>query len=225
MIKENLTQIHGYWCPGFLLHQDINNHGTEYAVYINVFHEEVFQLPAPSPCLEIIENHIGHKGLTHCDHMMPYAMHQASWSTLVWWYLVISSRPCHYLNQCKPTDNWKLRSKIQWNSNQNTCTKILFQENSFKNVVCNIVAILFGLLLCQRLGGPRAHLTQVCTALCPMASFTKELHPWLAKRPLKTNGRLANCGLTSLIKGATGGLWGSTHPGVNQPALSKHLNF
>ena len=36
-----------------------------------------------------------------------------------------------------------------------------------------------------------------------MASFTKEVNPRLAKRPLKTNGRLANRGLTSLVKEAT----------------------
>ena len=30
-----------------------------------------------------------------------------------------------------------------------------------------------------------------------VASFTKEINPILAKRPLKTNGRLANIGLTS----------------------------
>ena len=36
----------------------------------------------------------------------------------------------------------------------------------------------------------------------PVASFTKEVNPRLAKRPLKTNGRLANRGLTSLVKWA-----------------------
>ena len=36
-----------------------------------------------------------------------------------------------------------------------------------------------------------------------VASFTKEVNPRLAKRPLKTNGRLANRGLTSLVKEAT----------------------
>ena len=39
----------------------------------------------------------------------------------------------------------------------------------------------------------------------PVASFTKDVNPRLAKRPLKTNGRLANHGLTSLVKEATGG--------------------
>ena len=33
--------------------------------------------------------------------------------------------------------------------------------------------------------------------------FTKEVNLRLAKRPLKTNGCLANCGLTSLVKEAT----------------------
>ena len=39
----------------------------------------------------------------------------------------------------------------------------------------------------------------------PVASFTKEVDPRLAKRPLVFNGRLANHGLTSLVKEATGG--------------------
>ena len=32
-----------------------------------------------------------------------------------------------------------------------------------------------------------------------VASFTKEVNPWLAKRPLKTKGRLANLELISLV--------------------------
>ena len=41
-----------------------------------------------------------------------------------------------------------------------------------------------------------------------MASFTKEVNSRLVKRPLKTNGRLANLELTSLVKEATvGGNW------------------
>ena len=36
-----------------------------------------------------------------------------------------------------------------------------------------------------------------------MVCFTKEVNLWLAKRPLKTNGRLANLKLTSLAKEAT----------------------
>ena len=45
-----------------------------------------------------------------------------------------------------------------------------------------------------------------CSYLPAVASFTKEVNPRLAKRPLKTNGRLANRGLTSLVKEATAGV-------------------
>ena len=37
-----------------------------------------------------------------------------------------------------------------------------------------------------------------------VASFTKDVNPRLAKRPLKTKGRLANLELTSLLKEAPG---------------------
>ena len=40
--------------------------------------------------------------------------------------------------------------------------------------------------------------------LRPVASFTEEVNPRLAKRPLKINGRLANLELISLVKEATG---------------------
>ena len=36
-----------------------------------------------------------------------------------------------------------------------------------------------------------------------VASFTKEFNPRLANRSMKTNGRLANYGLTSFVKEAT----------------------
>ena len=39
-----------------------------------------------------------------------------------------------------------------------------------------------------------------------VASFTKDVNPRLAKRLLKTNGRLANRWLTSLVKEATAGV-------------------
>ena len=48
--------------------------------------------------------------------------------------------------------------------------------------------------------------SQTIPVSTPVASFTKEVNQRLAKRPLKTNGRLANRGLTSLVKEATGGL-------------------
>ena len=47
-------------------------------------------------------------------------------------------------------------------------------------------------------------LTSIWGSLQILASFTKEDNLQLAKRPLKTNGHLANHGLTSLIKEATG---------------------
>ena len=38
----------------------------------------------------------------------------------------------------------------------------------------------------------------------PVASFTNEDNPWLAKHPLETNGQFANLEFTSLVKEATG---------------------
>ena len=46
------------------------------------------------------------------------------------------------------------------------------------------------------------HLSRMLPAT-PVTSFTKEVNPWLAKRPLGSDGHLANRGLTSLIKEAT----------------------
>ena len=50
-------------------------------------------------------------------------------------------------------------------------------------------------------------------SISPVVSFTKEFNSRLAKRPLVFNGRLANNGLTSLVKEATGGydllIWSS----------------
>ena len=44
----------------------------------------------------------------------------------------------------------------------------------------------------------------LCIFSPPVASFTKEAKPRLVERPLKTNGRLANLGTTSLVIEATG---------------------
>ena len=46
--------------------------------------------------------------------------------------------------------------------------------------------------------------TEQCVWLT-VASFTKQVNPRWAQRPLKTNGCLANLGLTILVKEATGG--------------------
>ena len=48
-----------------------------------------------------------------------------------------------------------------------------------------------------------SHKGSVIERITPVASFTKVVNPRLAKRPLKTNGRLANRGLTTLVKEAT----------------------
>ena len=50
------------------------------------------------------------------------------------------------------------------------------------------------------------HVTITAVFIGSVACFTKKVNPRLAKRPLKTNGRLANLELTSLVKEATAGL-------------------
>ena len=44
-----------------------------------------------------------------------------------------------------------------------------------------------------------------------VATFTKEVNPRLVKRKLETNGLLANPGVTSVVKGATGVLENEAH--------------
>ena len=51
--------------------------------------------------------------------------------------------------------------------------------------------------------------------------FTKEVNPWLAKRALKTNGRLANLELTSFVKEATNASTDISHKSV--PNLSMYI--
>ena len=48
------------------------------------------------------------------------------------------------------------------------------------------------------------HLYLVFLSQIPVASFTKEVNLRLAKRPVKTNGCLANLKITPLVKEATG---------------------
>ena len=55
---------------------------------------------------------------------------------------------------------------------------------------------------CRAIRNTRAWATSTATRPS-VASFTKEVNPRLAKRPLIFNGHLANCGLTSLVKEAT----------------------
>ena len=51
--------------------------------------------------------------------------------------------------------------------------------------------------------------------------MTKEINPRLAKRPLKTNGRLVNLELTSLVKEATGAYFiKEVNPSLNNPPFN-----
>ena len=55
-------------------------------------------------------------------------------------WLVACLVPSHYLNQSWIIVNLTLRNKLQWNSNRNT--KRFIHENTFGNVVCEMVAML-----------------------------------------------------------------------------------
>ena len=55
------------------------------------------------------------------------------------WWLVAWPAPSHYLNQCWNIVNWSLRNKLQWNSNR--CSNIFIEENTFENVVCEMLSI------------------------------------------------------------------------------------
>ena len=83
--------------------------------------------------------------------------------------------PSHYLNQCWNIVNWTLRNKHHWNFNRNS--NIFIKENA-EDLVCEMASIL---------------------------SQPQCVNLRLATRPLKTNGCLANRGLTSLVKEATDG--------------------
>ena len=50
---------------------------------------------------------------------------------------------------------------------------------------------------------PQQNQAQQNCVWIPVASYTKEVNRRLVKRPLVFNGRLANRGLTSLVKKAT----------------------
>ena len=59
----------------------------------------------------------------------------------------------------------------------------------------------------------------------PVASFTKEVNPRLAKPLLVFNGHLANRWLTSLVKEATVDSWGLTLGADLKPAHSSAISF
>ena len=53
------------------------------------------------------------------------------------------SAPSNYLKQCWNIVNSTPRNKLQWNINRNRC--IFIHENAFKNVFCEMSAIVIGL--------------------------------------------------------------------------------
>ena len=54
-------------------------------------------------------------------------------------WLVAWTTPSHYLNQCWNIINWALGNKLQWNFNRNS--NIFIEENTFENVVCEMLFI------------------------------------------------------------------------------------
>ena len=54
-------------------------------------------------------------------------------------WLVAGSAPSHYLHQCWNIVNWTLGNKLQWNFNRNS--NIFIEENTFENVVCEMLPI------------------------------------------------------------------------------------
>ena len=58
----------------------------------------------------------------------------------LWYWLVASSVPSQYPNQCWLVVNWTPRNKLKRNSNQNT--KFFINENTFEYIIGEIEAIL-----------------------------------------------------------------------------------
>ena len=56
-------------------------------------------------------------------------------------WLVFSSAPSHYLNQCGHTANWTRRNQFQLQFNLNTA--IFVQENDFEHIICGMPSISF----------------------------------------------------------------------------------
>ena len=54
-------------------------------------------------------------------------------------WLVAWTAPSHYLNQSWNIVNWTLGNKLQWNCNRNS--NIFIEENTFENVVCEMLFI------------------------------------------------------------------------------------
>ena len=75
--------------------------------------------------------------LTHWGLMMHICVSKL---TIIVSYSVAWSAPSHYLHQCWNIVNWALRNKLQWDLNWNSY--IFIQENTLKNVVRKMMAIL-----------------------------------------------------------------------------------
>ena len=54
-------------------------------------------------------------------------------------WVVAWTAPSHYLNQCWNIVNWTLGNKLQWNFSRNS--NIFIEENTFENVVCEMLFI------------------------------------------------------------------------------------
>ena len=78
----------------------------------------------------------------HVNSLRPSDAYMRQWSNHHWFssWLVASSAPSHYQNQCWNIVNKTLKNKLQWNFNRNSNNFI--QENAFESVVCEKTAIL-----------------------------------------------------------------------------------
>ena len=112
-----------------------------------------------------------------CKTMMTQLLRRRSWSTLAQVIACCLTTPSLNLNQY-----WRTISDIIWHPLQG--------EVSF-NTQDNNPHVVFEICLFES------------QPLLPVASFTKEINPRLAKRPLVCNGCLVNHGITFLVKEAT----------------------
>ena len=136
-------------------------------------------------------------------------------------YLSVFSVQCSYKNTVFKAYNQE--TKVIWFSEDSFVVGI--KPNDIGFVECHLICInqatshsQIAKFMGPTWGPPRSCHPQMGPMLAlwtllsgldwlPVASFTEEVNPQLAKRPLKNDGRLANCGLTSLVKEAPGDYW------------------
>ena len=87
--------------------------------------------------------HYDTKWLTHWGRVTHICVGKLNHHWFKWW-LVAWSAPSHYLNQCWNIVNSTLRNKLQWNLNRKS--NIFIEENTFENVVCEMVSITINTL-------------------------------------------------------------------------------